>query len=234
MIIWETVNYSLNQAKKDFDLLEVKSNEIIPIKLSNDYEELRRKLIEARDEVFDRHFFDVANKLDYKFDFTFGLKLYQILNEDIGFTNRVATNDDVWRYLSLHVIPDVVHSRWGMNEDHFYKISRRIWLKTIWWYIALSWQGDEESTLKILGGNSTDTILQLVERPGIGYHIELYRELMRQYGGVSDPTRNIFRQVLKLNTARLLTISPELIDGGIEAYVENLFEIVHAENNDSE
>lgn len=231
MITWESINYSVTQAKRDFDNIEVKSNEIHPIKLSPEYVELRNKLIDARNEVFDKHYFDIANKLDYKFDLTFGIKLYQILNDDIGFTNRVATSDDVWRFLSLHVIPDIVHSRWDMNEDHFYKISRRIWLKTIWWYIALSWQGDEESTYNLLNKNSTDTILQLVERPGIGYHIELYRELMKQYGKISDPTRNIFRQVLKLNTARLLTVSPELIEGGIDAYVENLFESAHVDVN---
>ena len=38
-------------------------------------------------------------------------------------------NDDLWRYVSIKIIPDIVHSRWGFNEDHFFKTSRRIWLK---------------------------------------------------------------------------------------------------------
>lgn len=231
MIVWENINYSLPQAEKDFNNLEVKSEEVTPIKLPVEFQDLRKKLIKARDDVFEEHAFDIANKLDYKFDLTFGLKIYQILNENINFSNRSATNDDIWRYLSVQVIPDVVHSRWEMNDAHFYKTSRRIWLKTIWWYIALSWQGDEHSTFNILSKNTTDTILQLVERPGIGYHIELYRELMLQYSGIQDSSREIFRKALKLNTARLLTVSPELLEGGIKKYVENLFESVQNEND---
>lgn len=105
------------------------------------------------------------------------------------------------------MIPDIVHARWGMNASHFYQTSRRIWLKTIWWYIHLSWQNSIDETYKILIGNTTDTILQLVERPGLGYNVELFREIMKQYANYSDSSRNLFRTVLKLNTAKILTTS---------------------------
>lgn len=227
MIKWDNLQYDINKANRDFEKLTVKTTSVEPVDLPPEYHELRRKLIQARDELFVEYGFDNANKLDYNFDLTFGLELYNILAEEENFTNRAATNDDLWRYLSIRVIPDIVHSRWGMNEDHFYKMSRRIWLKTIWWYVNLSWRGNPEETYEILKNNSTDTILQLVERPGIGYYTEMYRELLLQYSWYEDKSREMFRQVLKLNTAQLLTTSPELVKGGIKGYVSTLFETVN-------
>lgn len=227
MINWDNLHYDINKASSDFEKVIIKNTSVEPVNLPPEYQKLRQKLIKARDDLFDVHGFDSANKLDYSFDLTFGLELYNILTEEENFTNRAATNDDMWRYLSICVIPDIVHSRWGMNEDHFYKMSRRIWLKTIWWYINLSWRGDQEGTYDILKKNSTDTILQLVERPGIGYYTEMYRELMLQYSRYEDKSREMFRQVLKLNTAYLLTTSPELVQGGIKGYVSTLFETVN-------
>ncbi|MCE7785401.1 DUF6339 family protein [Staphylococcus xylosus] len=226
MINWENINYDLNNAKRDFDKLQVLSKEIAPIDIPNDFNELRQKLLKARDDIFLEYQLDSVEKLDYKFDLLFGVRLFEILNANIAFYNRDAMNDDLWRYLSIKIIPDIVHSRWGFNEDHYFKTSRRIWLKTIWWYVNLSWMGNIKDTYKLLMNNTTDTILQLVERPGIGYNVEMYRELMKQYNEYSDSSRQLFRRVLKLNTARLLTTSPELVEGGIPQYVDDLFKAV--------
>ena len=54
----------------------------------------------------------------------------------------------------------------------------------------------------------------------------MYREIMARYSDYEDSSRDLFRRVLKLNTARLLTTSPELVAGGIPAYVTNLFNSV--------
>lgn len=224
MIKWHQIRYDINSAKHDFDKLQIQADAVTPIQPRMDFSDLRKQMIQARDEIFEQNSLDNANKLDYNFDLLFGLRLYEILSENVGFTNRVATNDDVWRYLSICVIPDIVHSRWSLNADHFYKTSRRIWLKTIWWYIHLAWCGNVTETYEILKENTTDTILQLVERPGIGYYVPVYRELLLQYAKVEDPSREIFRRVLKLNTARLLTTSPELIEGGTSTYITGLFE----------
>lgn len=226
MIIWENIKYDIGSATYDFNELIVKSTVMKSIKLNPELEVLRQQLIESRNSIFEEHNFNSSNKLDYKFDLLFGLKMYQILSEKNGFSNRSACNDDVWRYLSICIIPDIVYQRWGENADHFYKIPRRIWLKTIWWYINLSWMGNEKDTYNILKENTTDTILQLVERPGIGYHLDMYREMMFQYADYVDSSRNLFRRVLKLNTARLLTTTPELVDCGIKAYVADLFDSV--------
>ena len=109
-----------------------------------------------------------------------------------------------------------------MNETR-YITSRRIWLKNIWWYIHLSWNGSSKRTYEILKNNTTDTIQQLVERPGVGYYVSLYREIMFQYSTINDPSRFLFRKVLKLNTALLPVTYPELISGGIKEYVGYLF-----------
>ncbi|HFI0914515.1 TPA: hypothetical protein ACGO1D_001600 [Streptococcus suis] len=221
MIDWEQINYDISKATKDYEDLDFSlanpSNN-----LSNDMQQLREEFIEARDILYDTYHLDTVEKLGYDFDLLFGLKLYSILSREKGFTNRTAANDDVWRYLSIKVVPDIVHSRWGKNEIRTLT-SRRIWLKNLWWYIHLSWAGDSIETYKILKDNTTDTVVQLVERPGIGYYTELYRELMKQYANISDTSRNVFRRALKLNTALLPVTYPELMDGGIPAYIRYIF-----------
>lgn len=159
------------------------------------------------------------------------LKLYEVLNESIGFDNRVASNVDVWQYLSIKVIPDIVHSRRGLNEQYYYLKPVRIWLYAIWWYINLSWMGDEERTRDVIQHNTTDTIVGIVERPGIGYYIDVDREIMKQNKDYSDEAT--LRKVLKLNTARIMVISPELVVGGVEGYVNDLFESVGAKKKRS-
>ncbi|UAR97186.1 DUF6339 family protein [Staphylococcus pseudintermedius] len=226
MIKWDIISYDIGKASKDFASLSVESKKINPIEISSEFEKLRQELLEARDEIYDQYEFDAVNKLDYKFDLVFGLKVYEILNEAYGFTNRVASNDDVWRFLSIKIIPDIVHSRQQFKEEYFYKKPRRIWLKTIWWYIHLSWQGNQEETFEILKNNTTDTIMRLVDRSGIGYNVELYREIMRQYVNYKDNDRSLFRRILKLNVARVLTVAPELFEDGIKGYVESLYETV--------
>lgn len=221
MIDWEQINYDISKATKDYDDLNISITNRY-INLSGDMQNLRQKITGARDELYDKYNLDAVDKLGYDFDLRFGLMLYNILGEEVGFTNRTAANDDVWRYLSIKVVPDIVHSRWGKNEVRSLT-SRRIWLKNLWWYVHLSWSGSLDATYKLLENNTTDTVVQLVERPGIGYYTELYRELMKQYANIDDSSRNVFRRALKLNTALLPVTYPELMDGGIEAYIAYIF-----------
>lgn len=231
MIKWDNLIYDLSASNRDFEKLEIHADSVTPIEPLKDFNELRHKLIGLRNQIFEEQGFEKDNKLDYKFDLAFGLEIYELLNDELGFSNRVATNDDIWRYLSIKVIPDIVHSRWGLNADRYYKSPRRIWLKAIWWYIHLSWMGTKEDTYQILKNNTTDTVVQLVERPGIGYYVDVYRELILQYSKYVDKSRELFRSVLKINTARLQTISPELVDGGVEKYVSDLFETALSEKD---
>src|SRR5699024_5283746 len=142
------------------------------------------------------------------------------------FTERDASNDEVWIYLSVNVIPDLVYRRWGLVESRFYMQSRRIWLRTLWWYVHLSWAGEKEETYNRLKNLTTDEVVQLVERSGTkGYRIDLTREIMKQFSvtyGQSD--RNLFRKIMKLNTTRLKIIEPYLTTGGVTQYVKELID----------
>ena len=96
----------------------------------------------------------------------------------------------------------------------------------LWWYIYLSWQGSEKDTITVLKDNSTDEILQLVDRCGRGgYRVDLYRALMLQNSKL-DPIdrrrRQLFRKMMVLNTARVQVIEPELTVGGNIGYAESL------------
>ncbi len=171
---------------------------------------------------------------EYRKDLLFGLELYDILNNKYGLTPREASDNEIWNYLSIKVVPNIVSERWGLNEARFYKENRRVWLKTIWWYIHLSWNQDKETTLKTLEKFTTDTIAQLVERPGpYGYRREFTRELMKQIAqkNVQSRHKDFFRRAMKLNTARTKVVEPALYPGGIESYVEeliNYFDYEHA------
>lgn len=225
MIDWN-LKYGIASASEDFNKLEIKDTEVTPIKISDGWMDLRHKLITARDEIFDNYNLDNSEALGYSFDVAFGLKLHDILCDDIGFTARVANSDDVWNFLSIRVIPDIVHARHGKQPDYYYQKPRRTWLKVIWWYIRLAWTGDAKSTADLIKSYTTDTIMQMIERPGLGYYTNVYHEILTQYRNYDNyvgDNRMLFRRVLILNTARLLTTSPELVEGGVKGYVERLF-----------
>ncbi|ABN45196.1 Conserved hypothetical protein [Streptococcus sanguinis SK36] len=222
MLNWEQINYDITKSEIEYNSLNNMNPATIASNLNSEFKRIRELLIQGRDDIFDEWHLDTAENLGYDFDLLFAIRLYDILGLNNNFSNRAASNDEVWRFLSIRVIPDIVHSRWGMNEAR-YMTSRRIWLKNLWWYIHLSWNGDTERTYEILKNNTTDTVLQLVERPGVGYYVSLYREIMLQYSCINDPSRTLFRKVLKLNTALLPVTYPELISGGIKEYVSYLF-----------
>jgi len=165
-------------------------------------------------------------------DLFLGLKMYAFLNDDFDMNASTASDDDIWRFIQMKVVPDLLFDRWSedngsdrINDDRFWKDSRRMWLKTMWWYIHLSLQGDSlVETKRILMGNGSDDISQLVERSGSGYRVDLYREIMRRYHESGRKDKQILRKVLKLNVVRCATVEPLLFSSGIEDYVNDLFE----------
>ena len=102
----------------------------------------------------------------------------------------------------------------------------------MWWYIYLSIQNEDSCdlklTLKVLERNTTDEIVQLVERSGTaGYRVEVYREIMKYYSEHRDKYDNsAFRKVMVLNTAKTKVVEPALIEGGVSEYVKELFNYV--------
>ena len=168
-----------------------------------------------------------AGNFAYLTDLLFGLKCYRILNEKYGMTVRQASTAGIWRYISMIVAPEVIELRYGLDHpDRFWKKSKRLWFRVLWWYIYLSWQGDEEKTYEVLKNNTTDEILQLVDRAGKGgYRVELYREIMRTIARQDQEEwkkKKMFRKIMVLNTARVQVIEPALVDGGEPRYVEDL------------
>lgn len=167
---------------------------------------------------------------EYRRDLGFALRLYELFSSGEFFMPvSTAANPGVWRYIEVYLTPDIVKERYPRESswnDHFYQKPNRIYLKTLWWYIYLSWQGSLADTRMVIEGNNTDTIVQLVERSGAhGYRVELYRQIMRRFFLFDDSKQDmkLFRRVMKLNTARIVSVEPEMMEKGIPGYVEELY-----------
>ena len=145
-------------------------------------------------------------------------------------TDRIAADYEFWRYIALIVMPDLVFDRFRAEDDrHYYSKGLRIWPYTLYWYAHLSWQGNIESTDKILSSSRccSDTILNLVERPGRnGTYIELYRSIMYYFVN-SNPAKavdniKLFRSIMKLALAKPQVIDPDLYTGGASVYAKEI------------
>lgn len=176
----------------------------------------------------------ISKKLirSYSYDLEFGLSLYELFkfNQKYLISLKEAANPEFWSYLSIIVIPDLVSERWDLtNYARFYQQASRIWLYTLWWYIHLSWQGDIDSTRQILQQNSTDTIMNLVERVGRkGYNLEYSRLMMKEHSLIKHETlpkddRLIFRTLMISHNLLSQTIEPSLYKNGIEDYLTKVF-----------
>lgn len=198
--------------------------------LDLDYQQLGIQLRNAYSEAEKEA--SAGNK--YLVDLLFGMKLYNILNSrPYNMTVREASDDGIWRFISVEVIPDIIYKRWGVAGkglplSHFYKNNNRNYPKSLWWYIYLSYQQDDTKTFGVLRGNTTDAIVNLVERTGAkGYKVELYREIMRllakEHGSYRANDGMLFRRVMVLNTARGATVEPALYTNGIKGYVKELY-----------
>ncbi|EES50930.1 hypothetical protein NE172_03610 [Clostridium botulinum] len=196
------------------------------------YLKMRNELQNAYKDVKEKY------SRDYEIDIHFGIYLYNYFEKIASFNMRTASDDGFWRYLSLKVVPDLVTDRWGKdNEAHFWKRGNKIWLRTLWWYIYLSWQENVQKTLDVIEspGFTTDTILNLIDRSGKGYYIGVYRNIMYLHSRVpkeklAEFNRNtvtkadsLFRVIMKLNTARTKVIEPALYTGGEREYARSLF-----------
>lgn len=213
---WTTLNATLARRRHE-EMTE--AGNFVPAGLTADYAILRERLtgaIPLFDGTTGAGAYDVAT----------GLALYRILGE-AGMDVRTAADDGVWRFLSLRVVPDIVEARWPKSPaDRFWRGRSRIWLRAVWWLIHLAWQETEEQTRAVLTDVTTDTIVQLVERPGRGgFRIELARAMFRERSS-RRLSQEEFRALMKLNTARVIVTEPWFCDGGIRGYVRELHDYV--------
>lgn len=191
---------------------------------NSDYEEFRGKVLAAYETA-------AATGDGYQIDLDVGLCLYEILSPEKGFTLVMANDDDIWRYLSCKVFPDITYERYPkpakddirLNKKRFYLHTRRIWLKTLWWYVFLAWQGDAKKTRNVLKDFGTDTISDFIERTGQGYRVLLYRQLMRSYASVKNKSSGLFNAIQKQNLVNCRTVEPGLVEGAEQGYVDSLF-----------
>ena len=206
------------------DFLNTMDNWVPTSKMSIEHDNLIKKLNRLDSETGMSS--DYSNEC-YSTDLSFALELYRILTEEYGMTAVEASDDGIWRFIQMDLVPSMIYNRWPgngdrrINDDRQWKNTRRIWLKTLWFYIHLSWQGSLDETRKVLSNNTSNDISQLVERSGSGYRLDLYREIMRQYA-CSDYHGELGR-VLKLNVAWCGTVEP-LLSGNLERYVSSLFD----------
>lgn len=182
---------------------------------------------------------DTPGGKKYLLDLKFGIKLKEYFDAKEWFNLRRAADIDFWRYLSVCVVPNLVLERWdGKQEDHFWKKPSRIWLRSIWWFAYLGWENDAAETYNLLKGDmfNTDIILGTVERTGRkGTPINLYKAILHTYAKLplscihdfssSSESKNdtLYRSVMRLNTAKIIVVEPELYEGGVEGYVAGLF-----------
>ena len=192
--------------------------------VNREYAELRKDLT----ELFEKASSEQKDGTDgYRMDVCYGVLIYDYFMHRSWFTQRLASDDGFWRYLSLVCVPDLIGKRWSNdNADHYYVKPSRIWLKCIWWYIHLSLkESDLALTKKILLSRNfnTDTILNLVERTGRGgTNIDVYREIMSMYAPLKKVRGKDFRSIMKLNTAKAVVLEPVFCEGGVKGYVESI------------
>ena len=190
------------------------------------YSEFRNLLL----ETFQNALAETDGKMNYLLDLRVGLCLYQLMPLGKDFSIISANDDDIWRYISVRIMPDITYLRYPdpakgdirINSKRFYRGTRRIWLKTLWWYVHLSWQGSEKKTFDILKNNATDNINKLIETPGKGYRLSLYRNMVREYAETAPHKAKDFAAITKLNNVKCMSVEQELIAGGEKQYVSQL------------
>jgi hypothetical protein len=173
-----------------------------------------------------RHSHLIAKNRNFEFDVKFAIDLHKLFNAKGLSTLRIMSDDGFWRYISLVIAPDIVESRHGHNPDYYFQKPNRVWLKSIWWLVYLSWQGTFELTETTLlsGKFSTDTTVAICERTGLeGTNIELYRAIIRKAYSIPKFGAMELRRVMKLNTVKSLVVEPSLSKGGLDGYVNSLF-----------
>ena len=196
-----------------------------------EYEQIRKDLEGLYPDIS-------GDRKDYCTDVEMGINLYEYLGKQEWFNMRLAADDSFWRTMTVQIAPHLVAKRWSYdNTDRYYKKTRRIWFKEIWWYVYLSLvpsRLDKTKEILLSKNCTTDTMEHIVGRPGgDGYNVKLCRKIMACYAKAtsSRPASELLRSVMKLNTARTMVMEPVLCKGGFDGYVKSLFEDLNATVN---
>lgn len=201
-----------------------------------EYKDVRNTLCEVRGSVEKRRQeAGVKMPRDYATDLFLGIALHKCLSRmDFGLWE--AADDNVWRYIAVSVIPDIVHDRLGGEyaKDAFSGVrSSRFWVRNIWWYVHLSLvvdgngRPDYLKTEQILSRNDTDILAGVVDHQGNGFRVELFRAMMRTFDDfcknsrLSDTRENVFRYLIKEYQIRTAVVDPDL--EGHRPFLDEIF-----------
>lgn len=245
-----------NSSDEDFEAL-VKSWSMFYVSettYDSSFNEFREELIETFKSAMQEN----SGKMTYDLDLKVGINLYELLMPDSvqGMDMITANDDNFWRYISVRVMPDITFLRYPnlqsdielirkcipnysnradyeqdsirLKKKRFYSHTRRIWLKTLWWYVHLGWQGDSIKTYEVLKNNGTNIISHFIERPGRGYRENLFRSMIYSYSKLPEQKDKTFRAAAKLNLVKCMSVEPELSIGGVQKYSDDLFNEVDA------
>ena len=186
------------------------------------YSPIRTELMSAYESI-------PSGLSSYQFDIEFGLKIYTCLVKH-GMTVADASNDGVWRFLQIKVLPDLIYKIWvhktgdmHINESRMWKKSPRLYMKVLWWFIHIVWDTNEERTRSHLN-NSCD-ISQITDRTTMGYRISVYKAIMHVYGGLEEKqiSKRLLSRVLVLNSSYCSILEPELLDIDLREYAKSLY-----------
>ena len=245
----ELKDTEFNELVRRWAAFDVPESEYAPM-----YKEIRSSIVKE----FRSTLAENDNRVDYILDLKVGIRLYELLCHEQGFTLIQANDDDIWRYISVCVMPDLTFIRYPnqtsdvdiirekieglsyaisvktekdsirIKRKRFYSHTRRIWLKTLWWYIHLGWQGDSEQTYEVLKNNGTNMISHFIERPGRGYREQLFRSMLYAFSQLPEQQDKVFRAAAKLNLAKCVSVEPALTAGKEPVYSERLFREVYS------
>lgn len=237
-MIWKRMNNT--EAKKIVEGIEKNSEEAFNTLLEGWKEgkfsdEVDAEYRAIRDKIF-AEYSKCKNKGGYEIDLRVGLALYELLLKDEFKLNPIyANDDDIWRYLSVRVFLDITYLREPSNDrfgvyfshDRVYKHTKRIWIKQLWWWIHLGWQGDVESTYEVLKNYGSGCISQVLERAGKGYRVEVTRKLLKKMAErcpQSKVLQDDFRAFMMLYYAKMFVVEPTLVDGGIDSFLDKILD----------
>lgn len=176
------------------------------------------------------------DKSGYEIDLRVGLALYKLFLEEKYKLNPIyANDDDIWRFLSVKVFLDITYLREPKNDrfgvyfshDRVYKHPKRIWLKQLWWYVHLAWQGDVDTTYQVLNKFGSGCISQILERAGKGYRVDITRNLFKKMAERCEQDKlpqKTFTATMMLNYAKGFTVEPTLVNGGTDTYLDDLLD----------
>lgn len=196
--------------------------------VDSEYRDIREKIF-AEYEKYKR-------RNGYEIDLRVGLAMYELfLNGEYKLNPIYANDDDIWRYLSVKVFLDITYlreptsDRFGVyfSHDRVYKHTKRIWIKQLWWWIHLAWQGDSESTYEVLKKYGSGRISQVLERAGKGYRVEVTRQLLKkmsQRTSKGKVSQDDFRALMMLYYAKMFVVEPTLVEGGIDAFLDKIID----------